>query len=216
MTYWPSKRSSAHAWAARCCEREAELVGVVAGDAPLVGDALGALELRGHLVLREVRLGDRDAEAELLATVDADRDAAHDLDAAREGDVDDAGADERRRRGWWPAGYEPHCVSTVVAATASGSPAVSHAVRAMLKRLLADLADAAADDLADLGRIDARCGRRWPVWTVASRSAGWTVERPPLRLPDGGADGFDDHDIRCGHTPETNPRRSHPHSPSDE
>ena len=42
---------------------EAELVGVVAGDAPLVGDALGALELRGELVLREVRLRDRTAEA---------------------------------------------------------------------------------------------------------------------------------------------------------
>ena len=43
--------------------QEAELVGVVAADAPLVGDALGALELRGELVLREVRLRDRTAEA---------------------------------------------------------------------------------------------------------------------------------------------------------
>src|SRR5205085_6702378 len=30
-----------------------ELVGVLAGDAPLLGDALGALELRGHLVASE-------------------------------------------------------------------------------------------------------------------------------------------------------------------
>ena len=34
-------------------------VGVGAGDAPLVGDALGALELRRHLVVAEVRLRDR-------------------------------------------------------------------------------------------------------------------------------------------------------------
>src|SRR4029079_18694594 len=51
--------------------QEAELVGVVAADAPLVGDALGALERRGELVLREVRLRDRTAEA--AARVGADR-----------------------------------------------------------------------------------------------------------------------------------------------
>ena len=74
---------------------QAEGIGVLTRDAPLVGDALGALELRRHLVAAEVGLGDRHAEAELLRRVDADRDAAHDLDAARQGDVDDAGADQR-------------------------------------------------------------------------------------------------------------------------
>src|SRR5690606_2612618 len=70
---------------------EPERVGVLAGDAPLVGDALGALELRGHLVLLEVGLGDRDAEAERLVAGRADRYPAHRLDTVGEREVDDAG-----------------------------------------------------------------------------------------------------------------------------
>ena len=82
--------------AARCWDCEAERVGVGAGDAPLVGDALGALELRGHLVVAEVGLRDRARRGpSFFGDVRADRDAAHDLDAAGHGDVDDAGADER-------------------------------------------------------------------------------------------------------------------------
>jgi hypothetical protein len=76
---------------------EAEGVGVLAGDAPLVGDALGALELRGHLVAREVRLRDRHAEPEVLAAARADGDAAHGLHAAGEGHVDHAAGDEADR-----------------------------------------------------------------------------------------------------------------------
>ena len=41
---------------------QAERVGVLAGDAPLLGDALGALELGRELVLAEVGLRDRAAE----------------------------------------------------------------------------------------------------------------------------------------------------------
>src|SRR3546814_11248004 len=68
---------------------QAEGVGVGAGEAPLVGDALGTLELGGHLVLREVGLRDRDAEAEVLAAAGADRHPAHHLDAAGDGAVED-------------------------------------------------------------------------------------------------------------------------------
>ena len=54
---------------------------------------------------------------------------------------------------------DPHWVSTVVAAVgqrqAGGEPGGAGDVEG----LLADLADAAADDLADLGRVDARCAR---------------------------------------------------------
>ena len=51
---------------------------------------------------------------------------------------------------------EPHWLSTVVAATEMGRPAVSHAVRATLKACMPTWLTAAADDLADLGRVDAR------------------------------------------------------------
>ena len=83
---------------------EAEAVGVGPGDAPLVGDALGALELGGHLVLREVGPGDRDAEAEVLAAAGADRDPAHHLDAAGDGGRRRRRCPRARWRGWWPAG----------------------------------------------------------------------------------------------------------------
>jgi hypothetical protein len=73
-----------------------ELVGVLAADAPLLGDALGPLELRGELVLGEVGLGDRHAQAQLPRRVDAERDQAHRLDAARHGRVDDTGTDQGR------------------------------------------------------------------------------------------------------------------------
>ena len=78
--------------------QQTELVGVLAGDAPLLGDPLGALELGRVLVLLEVRLGDRLAHVLLAGEVGAHGHPAHDLDAARHGDVDHA----RRRRGWWP------------------------------------------------------------------------------------------------------------------
>jgi hypothetical protein len=133
---------------------QTEAVGVFAGDSPLVGDALGPFELRGHLVAVEVGLRDRHAEAELLRRVDADRDAAHDLDAAGDGGVDDAGPDEGSGE-----------VGGLLAAAAlgvdgggrrgerqaCGQPRSAGDVEA----LLADLADAAAHDLSDLSRIDA-------------------------------------------------------------
>ena len=158
--------------------REAEGVGVVAGDAPLVGDALGALELRRHLVVAEVRLRDR-----------ACRGRASSDESSRSG----SGSSPRRRRprprrprrrrrarwpGWWPAGSSrTGCRSWWPPRTGAGRR-VSHAVRAMLKRLLADLAHAAAHDLADLGRVDAgpgsttSAGRR-----PAARPGAWWTDR---------------------------------------
>ena len=112
---------------------EAERVGVLAGDAPLVGDALGALELRGHLVLLEVGLRDRDAEAERLVA-----------GAARSA----PGSSPRRRRrcrrrprrrrrattrGWWPAGSTRTGCRRWWRRSTAADPAASHAVRAMLK-----------------------------------------------------------------------------------
>ena len=80
---------------------------------------------------------------------------------------------------------EPHWVSTVVLATDCGRPARQPRRAADVEGLLADLAHAAADDLADRGGVDARSARRPPSATAASRSAGWTVDRPPFRRPTG-------------------------------
>ena len=112
--------------------REAEGVGVLAGDAPLVGDALGALELRGHLVLLEVGLRDRDAEPERLVAGRC-RSAPGSSPRRRRrvprSITPEPTSDDTRLVACW---LEPHCVSTVVAAVDSGRPAASQAVRAML------------------------------------------------------------------------------------
>ena len=53
-----------------------------------------------------------------------------------------------------------------------------------VEALLADLADAAADDLADLGRVDAGAFDERRLH-VPSRSAGCMLDRPPPRRPIG-------------------------------
>ena len=118
-----------------------------------------------------------------------------DLDAAGHGHVDDARRHERAGqvggllaanrtgcRPWWPP-------------PTAGSPAASQAVRADVEALLADLADAAADDLADLGRIDAG------ALDERLQHGGQQVGRvhggqAAAAAPDGRADGIDDHDVR--------------------
>jgi hypothetical protein len=70
---------------------ETEAIGVLTRDPVLLGDALGALELRGRLVVLHVRRGQRRAALH----VRAEGNARHHLDAAREHDVLDAGADHR-------------------------------------------------------------------------------------------------------------------------
>ncbi len=90
-----------------------------------------------------------------MLPVAADRDPAHHLDAAGERDVDDAGADERRRevgRLLARAALRVDRGGRGRQRQAGGEPRGAGDVEG----LLADLADAAADDLADLGRVDAR------------------------------------------------------------
>ena len=176
-TIWLPKRSSAQAGGGVLLRAEAELVGVGPGDAPLLGDALGALELRGELVLREVRLRDRDAEAEVLAAAGADRHPAHDLDAAGEGGVDRAAADER---GGQVGGLLRRAALRVDRGgghrqgQAGGQPRGAGDVEG----LLADLADAAADDLADLRPGRCPSARRRPSGRrPAGRRGGWWTGR---------------------------------------
>ena len=171
----------------------AERVELVAGDAELLGDPLGALELRGVLVVLPVLLVDRLADERVLRDARAHRHRAHHLDAARHGDVDHAGRDQggrdvrrllrraalgvdgRRRRFEREAGLQPRGAGDVGG-------------------LHADLPDATADDLADLGGIDAgpidqpalhlgeqvgRVHRRQPP--VAPPRPGSALPPPPRR-----------------------------------
>ena len=79
---------------------------------------------------------------------------------------------------------EPHCVSTVVAATDSGRPAVSHAVRATLKDCSPIwLTQPPTTWPTSAGSMPARSSAAFCA--TASSSAGWIVESPPPRLPTG-------------------------------
>ena len=79
---------------------------------------------------------------------------------------------------------EPHCVSTVVAGTLSGSPADSHAVRVRLNAC-------SPTWLTQPPTIWPTSDGSMPVrsmiafWTWLSTSAGCMVDRPPFRLPMG-------------------------------
>ena len=125
---------------------ETETVGVVAGDAPFVGDALGTLELRRHLVLAEVRLRDRHTETEFLLAARTDRHAAHDLDTAGKGDVDDARTHERCGKA---GGLLRGTALRVHGGGSGGDGKTGSQPRGAceVECLLADLADAATDDL---------------------------------------------------------------------
>ena len=175
---------------------EAECVGIGAGDAPLVGDALGALELGRHLVLLEVALRDGDTEAECLAPPDTDGDAAHQFHATGEGDIDDAAADQR-------GGEVGGLLATAALGVdgggrgGDGQPGAEPCGAGDVERLLADLADAAADDLIDLGRVDAG-----PV-DDGLLDGGQHLGRvhggqAAVALADGRADGVDDDDVAHG------------------
>ena len=133
--------------------REPEAVAVLARDAPLVGDALGPLELRRHLVLREVRLGNRAARP--LPDRGAEGHPAHRLDAAGEDDVDDPTAHQRRTQ------VRRLLRRPALRVDRGGADADREAGREPggardVERLLAGLGNAPGDDLPHLGRIDAR------------------------------------------------------------
>src|SRR6478672_11468069 len=79
---------------------------------------------------------------------------------------------------------DPHCVSTVVAATDRGRPAVNHAVRAMLNDCSPTwLTQPATTWPISPGSMPERSITSCCI--VANRSAGCMDERPPPRLPIG-------------------------------
>ena len=89
---------------------------------------------------------------------------------------------------------EPHCVSTVVAAVVRGSPAASHAVRVMLNACspawLTQPPTTCSTSVGSMpGPLD-ECLLNEPEGL--GRVHGGQAAVP---LPDGSADGIDDHDV---------------------
>ena len=133
-------------------EREAVHLG--AGDAPAVGDHLGADPLRDEVVALE-ELG-REGAAPLLlrALVDGEADVAHVLDAAADDHVVDAGGDPQRREvdRLLPGAAAARRPSSRPRST--GRPFASHAVGVMPLDCSANWLRAAGDHVLDLGRVD--------------------------------------------------------------
>ena len=141
---------------------QAERAGVGAGDAPPVGDALGALELRGELVAAEVGLGMGTPSPSLRDEFEPM--GTRDMSSTPQATATSTTPEPTRLVATLVACCEePHWVSTVVAAVVSGRPALSHAVRPMLND----------------------CSPTWlthPVTTWPT-SAGRCPSGPPARSP---------------------------------
>ena len=92
---------------------------------------------------------------------------------------------------------DPHCVSTVVVGTDSGSPADSHAVRPMLKPCSPTLLTQPVTTWPIAAGIDAR-----PLDERRLRGrqkvGGMDARQATTTAADRGANGFDDHDIGHG------------------
>ena len=115
----------------------------------------------------------------------AHRHPAHRLDAAGDDDVVLAGDQPGRGEVHRLLARSRTAGRRSRRAPISGQPAASTAVRRDVEGLLADLADAAPDDVVDERRVDAGALRPARCSTCADRSAGCTPDSPPLRLPTG-------------------------------
>ena len=126
----------------------------------------------------------------------ADRDTTHRFDTACEGDVDHSCADERRGE----AGgllLDPHWVSMVVAATVNGNPAASQALRVMFNVCSPTwLTQPPTTWPTSLGSMPVRS--MIARLNRAEHLGGMHGGQAAAALPDGSADGIDDHDIRHG------------------
>ena len=139
------------------------------GDVPLLGDHLGAAELRDLLRRRSARAspsepanGSAKPNCSPASIAERDRDHAHVLHAAGDDEVRGAAditACAAKCTACWD---EPHCRSTVVPGTSSGSPAASQRGAGDVAGLRADRVDAAEHHVVDGARVDARCGRPAP------------------------------------------------------
>ena len=139
---------------ARCCDCETEPVAVVAGDAPLVGDAFGALELRRQLVVLACTTsasGGRSRPAPPRRAAPAHIDSTPQTSATSTTPAFTSVGREVRRLLRRAALRSRRC-GRDREREARAEPRGARDV----ERLLADLAHAAADDLTDERGIDAR------------------------------------------------------------
>ena len=173
----------------------AELVAVGPGDAPLLGDALRTFELGGELVVLPVALVDGLAEG-LVPGGGPHRDLAHDLHAAGHGGVDDAGGDEGVGQADGLLGGAALGVDGG-GRDLDGQPGGQPGIPGDVHGLHADLGDAAADDLADLERVDASADEQVAL-DGAQQVDGVHGGQPAVAAPDRRPHGLDDHDIPHG------------------
>src|SRR5215207_2704034 len=175
---------------------EAELVGVGPGDAPLVGDALGALELRREFVVPEVRLGDRHPQTERLGRVGPDGHPRHQLDATGHRHVDHPG-------GYEAAGHVGGLLRRAALSVDGGGgrgqrqPGREPPGAADVERLRADLADAPGHDLIDLLGIDAGAADHL-AQHGGQEIRGVHRGQPTVATSDRRADCVDDDDLGHG------------------
>ena len=92
---------------------------------------------------------------------------------------------------------EPHWASTVVAATSSGSPAASHAVRATLKACMPIwLTQPPTTWPTSAGSTPVRSNSG--LQRHAEQVGGVHGGQASVAAPHGGANGIDDHDVAHG------------------
>ena len=177
---------------------EPELVGVLAADVVLLGDALGALELAHELVVLEVRAADRLAVAGLGTGdgVATDRQQAHGLDATAS-TTSSAPLAMSAIAVFTACWLLPHCASTVVAATSSAPPWLSQAVRVMFIACAPTLLMHPAHDLIDVARRDAGALDHFHHHR-AEYVGGMGAGQRSVALADRGTTCFDDDDLGHG------------------
>ena len=169
---------------------EAPLVEVLAGDAAVVGDALGRAELAVGRVVVGVVVG-----LVVAGTVDhvrAQRHVAHRLDAAPDRDVGAAGRDERRRPCGWPAApsrtaRRPWCTRCC----SRGERCPSHALRVTFEPCSpAWVTQPPMTSSTSAGSMPARSITS--SWTRTEDLGRLQAREPAVALADRRADGFDD------------------------
>ena len=187
-----SKRPSSTAIAGLALRLEAPRLQVLAGEAAVAGDPVGALELVGHVDRPRLR----PRVARTGRDVRAQRDPAHRLHAAGDPDLDRAGLDHvvdqvRRLLAGAALGVDRGRAGGL------GEPGVQPGAADHVVGLLAGLGDAAADDLLDQLGVDAGALEHLAL-DEPEQLARVDAGEAAVALAEGGADSVDDHGVSHG------------------